>query len=358
MKNFVFSADAHIQEPNSLFLEGLPPSLRGGALHATRDEKFIKVQMGDEVLHRIRTGGGDIQRQVSKGLAGRFADMDKDGIDAEILFPQLCIYAYRVKDPELELATVQLYNDWCLNHVKDHRDRLVPCAILPVRRLSDTLAELKRVAAMGYTACTLPSVTPEGVTQYNSEEWDPIFAFAAAAKIPFCLHAGTGLADFIFERGPGGAIFNYTRQITDAMNSITLLVGGGVLDRNPGAEVVTVECGASWLAGLSERMDEVFHAHYYVAPKLRNLPSEIVRRQVKCSFQFDRACVLSRKVTGHQAMMWGADYPHAEGTFPNSQSVIAGIFEGVDISESEKADIMGGTAARLFRLRRPEFANG
>lgn len=36
--------------------------------------------------------------------------------------------------------------------------------------------------------------------------------------------------------------------------------------------------------------------------------------------------------------------------------MIAHLFDGVDISERDKADIVGGNAARLFRLDRPEFA--
>ena len=65
---------------------------------------------------------------------------------------------------------------------------------------------------------------------------------------------------------------------------------------------------------------------------------------------------MSRSVTGTQAIMWGSDYPHHEGTFPKSRDVLAKLFEGIDITEREKADIIGGNAARLFRLPRPEFA--
>jgi predicted TIM-barrel fold metal-dependent hydrolase len=33
--------------------------------------------------------------------------------------------------------------------------------------------------------------------------------------------------------------------------------------------------------------------------------------------------------------------------------VIAGLFEGIDITEQEKVDILGGNAARLFRFQIP-----
>jgi predicted TIM-barrel fold metal-dependent hydrolase len=76
---------------------------------------------------------------------------------------------------------------------------------------------------------------------------------------------------------------------------------------------------------------------------------------VKASFQYDRACIMSRSITGHQAVMWGSDYPHAEGTFPRSREVVEKLFDGIQISEQERADIIGGNAARLFRFSHPKL---
>jgi predicted TIM-barrel fold metal-dependent hydrolase len=159
------------------------------------------------------------------------------------------------------------------------------------------------------------------------------------------------------ERGAGGALINYTHQMNDALESTMYLVSGGILDRYPTVQVAFVECGASWLAGVAERLDEVYHGHhFFVSPKLSAPPSEIIKRQISSSFQYDRACVMSRSVTGHKGLMWGSDYPHHEGTFPNSRKVLDRLFDGIEITEDEKADIIGRNAARLFRLERPEFA--
>jgi predicted TIM-barrel fold metal-dependent hydrolase len=172
----------------------------------------------------------------------------------------------------------------------------------------------------------------------------------------FVLHTGTGLDTVQPERRAGGAVINYTNQACDAWQTIMYMVAGGLLDRHPKARVAVIESGASWLAALCERMDEVYHAHQvYVRPKLSLDPSEIVARQVSASFQYDRACVMARSITGTRALLWGSDYPHAEGTFPDSRKVLAELFDGIEISDTEKADIVGGNAARLFRLQRPEF---
>lgn len=165
------------------------------------------------------------------------------------------------------------------------------------------------------------------------------------------MHTGTGREDVRSHRGPGGAVINYAIQSCDGMLTVMQLVAGGVLDRFPGAKVCCIESGASWLAAVAERMDEVYEAHdIFVKPKLSLTPREIIARQVACSFQYDRACIMSRSVTGTKALMWGADYPHHEGTFPRSKAVLAHIFDGIEISEQDKFDIVGGNAARLFRL--------
>jgi len=158
------------------------------------------------------------------------------------------------------------------------------------------------------------------------------------------------------ERGAGGALINYAHQMNDSLECTMYLVAGGILDRYPKVHVAFGECGASWLAAVAERLDEVYHGHhFFVAPKLSAPPSEIIKRQLHSSFQHDRACIMSRSVTGHKALMWGSDYPHHEGTFPNSRKILHHLFDGIEITEQEKADVIGGNAARLFRLERPEF---
>lgn len=354
---FIFSADSHLVEPNELFLDGMPASLKRHALRAVKEGDMIVTRTEEQVIYRLKPQMIELvgeKRIGARDLGGRLQDMARDGIDAEICFPSLGLWTYALTDPEAELATTQIYNDWNNSYLSGHLDTFVRCGVLPVRRLTDTVAELKRLGQLGFSAAMLPSVTPTGVPRYNSAEWDPVFAAAAELGIVLVLHTGTGLETVIHERGAGAAVVNYTRQMNDGIDAITYMVAGGVLDRNPTAQVAVIECGASWLAALSERMDEVYFAHApFVHPKLSVPPSEVIRRQVKASFQHDRACIASRHVTGVEALLWASDYPHAEGTFPHSQAVISKLFDGITITEKEKADILGGNAVRLFRLQRP-----
>ena len=107
------------------------------------------------------------------------------------------------------------------------------------------------------------------------------------------------------------------------------------------------------LVALAERMDEVCEAHAnFVRPKLSRKPSQIIDDQVWASFQHDRACIVAAAagLPGAKNVMWGSDYPHAEGTFPISRQLTDDLFAGLNVSEAVKRDILGLNAAKLFRI--------
>jgi predicted TIM-barrel fold metal-dependent hydrolase len=366
MSRFVFSADGHVKEPQDLFTQNLPASLREHSIYIKKEGDFLLTCAGDNVLFRFainrppRKDGFDFGRPNQKGgvdLDARLEDMAMEGIDAEIVFPTLGMMTFLLTNREAELASCQVYNDWLTAFVGDRTDTFVRSGVLPVHHFEDTVLEMERIAKQGYTSVMLPSYMPAGVPGYTDPSWDPVFDAAQRLGQVVTLHTATGRDDVRPARGPGAAVINYTCQMLDAQRSIMEMVAGGLLDRFPQVQVAIIESGASWLAGLSERLDECYHGHYaFVQPKLSVPPSEIIKRQINVSFQYDRGCIMSRSVTGTKGLMWGSDYPHHEGTFPNSRKVLAELFDGIDISEQEKADIVGGNAARLFRLPRPEFA--
>lgn len=359
MKDFIFSADSHIVEPADIFLEGLPASLKQHAIRTRHEGDYLLTGTDDKIIFRLRVGKhretelGDNKRRGAKEIAGRLEDMELEGIDAEICFPSLALWLYGLEHPEAEAASARVYNDWNHGFLKDHPSRFVRCGVLPVLDFSNTVAELEYLAARGYKAAMLPAVSPQGLPKYNDEKWDPVFAKAASLGIVFVMHTGTGLETVTPERGPGGAIINYSNQALDAANTVQYLVAGGILDRNPGAKVAFIEAGASWLVAMAERMDEIEVAHAnFVRPKLSRRPSEIIDAQVWSSFQNDRSCILAADMglPGARNVIWGSDYPHAEGTFPVSRSIVKELFEGLAVKDETRRNILGLNAANLFSI--------
>ena len=79
------------------------------------------------------------------------------------------------------------------------------------------------------------------------------------------------------------------------------------------------------------------------------MPSEYVQRQFHVSFQDDPVAVACRHITGLSTIVWGNDYPHAEGTFRGSRQLIAEQFAGVP--DAERDAMIGGTLGGLLGLQ-------
>jgi hypothetical protein len=78
------------------------------------------------------------------------------------------------------------------------------------------------------------------------------------------------------------------------------------------------------------------------------MPCEYLARQFHDSFQDDPVAVACRHITGLSSIVWGNDYPHAEGTFRGIQELIKQQFAGVP--DAERKAMLGGTLAEILGL--------
>lgn len=360
MNTFIFSADAHVNEPAGLFEERLPAGLRDAALHIERKDGYMNCITGDRLIHRMQLADGvsaDIgleKRSGGSNIEMRLNDMARDGIDAEHIYPQLMMLAWALPR-ELAVAHAEVYNDWVISHFSKHLDRFVPSAVLSCFDPAETLGEIKQCKAKGFRSVMMPVVLPKDAPKYNSALWDQVWQAISDTGMVVNMHLATG-DELVSERGSGAAIINYTRMAFHVMDTITVLISSGVFERFPKIKVVHAEAGASWMRALGERLDEAFIAHkHYVSPKLKKLPSQYLYNNIVAGFQFDNDAVENRKITGTDCLIWCSDYPHLEGTFPNSKKVIDQIFNNVPVSDADKEAILGGNAAKLYGLTPKKF---
>src|ERR1044072_8464302 len=74
-------------------------------------------------------------------------------------------------------------------------------------------------------------------------------------------------------------------------------------------------------------------------------PSDIFREHVGATFMRDRTAILNRELIGRENIMWGSDYPHVDGAWPDSAGDLADQFEGVSLEDQKR---IGRTNAIRF----------
>lgn len=346
------SADAHVDEPHDLWFERMDPALRDRAprqIETDADGGWSLVVNGDPIGWNALTYEEAAENETARVDAVapdvRLAMMRTDGINGEIVYPTIGLYAWNITDPHVGEATCRIYNDWIVERLGG-QPRIKLAMMLPTWSVEMAQAEIARVARHDSVgALLLPLV---GTPEWNLPAWEPLWAAISETGLPVAMHQGTG-HDMIFYRGWGSATANLLATQSMASRATALLSCSGVLERHPALHVVLVEVNAGWLAWTMNTLDEYYLAHEeWSKPKLAELPSHYIRRQIHATFQTDALAVRNVSVTGPDCLLWGNDYPHPESTYPNSRAVLETLLDGVD--EATARAVVGGNAARLFKF--------
>ena len=363
-KYFVVSADCHANEPRNWVKSRIDPAFlsRLPHLEVRNGESFI-ITEGNRPW-KIRTeatdwGPEDILRNKTGYTAEeRIADQDSDGVDVEIVFPNKGIHSFGNNDPGFSMAMCRAWNDWAHEDYGGHRDRILPMAMIPTLDVAAAIVELQRVAKVGFRGITIPCKPEYGPTgmdhrNYNQPEFEPLWSAIEDVDLPLTIHVSTG-RDPRAASGPGGAIVNYAVHCCAASQEpVANLCASGVLERHPKLRFATIEAGIGWVPWLLEAMDEAFYKHrMWVSPDLKEPPSFYYRRQGFSSFGEDRsglALAVEHDLVG--SFMWANDYPHHEGTWPHSAAAIERTMG--DLTDEQRAKILGGNAARFFGIEPP-----
>jgi len=324
-KYFMVSSDGHLHEPSDLWKEriaekyrerlpGITLDLKGNAFQKTEGFRAIR-------LHNIKFEGEDRLRLAAGTTPEeRLADHAKDGVDAEILFPNKGLTMWATPDAEFSQAMCHVYNSWAWEIFGPYNDRLSPMACIAAGDIPGATLEVQRVAKLGFRGLCLPCKPVWGAhdhqhLNYNLPDFDPLWAAVQDADLPMTFHVSTG-RDPRASRGNGGAIINYAvHSLAPTMEPVANLCASGVLARFPGLRFATIEAGIGWVPWALSAMDEAYKKHHmFVRPKLEMLPSEYFKTRGHASFQEDPPGLdLAR---GHglvDCFLWANDYPHHEG---------------------------------------------
>jgi len=372
IKLWANSGDSHFVEPPDLFDQNLPKDLAARMPQSVKDPDgeyetvTVDGQSFRRKMPRMDTGGArrsltadeflDAKRlegeSLTRGAAGngwdvqaRLADLDGEGIWAELVFPSLGIWSFNIRDPKLAVAGCQTMNDWAMS-IQRQSPRIVATASLPLLDVNDTVAEVRRAADLGFKAGFLPVRPPVSRPGWSSDEWDPLWDAFVEVGMVVAFHIGTephtpDQRTGVYHTGRGGAVLNYTETTFGGQRAICQMVASGALDTRPDLRVMVSEGGSGWIPFIADRLDEAYRQHSAaVRPRLTRPPGETLYQQVYASFQHDhRSSVIALTAAGYRNTVWGSDYPHFEGTFGHTQKTLHELFDDVPAEESRRIRI-------------------
>ena len=378
------SVDDHAIEPPTVWTDRLPASDHAAAPHVEEREINAAAQLGKAVtgLQEVWVYEGKPYPEIGlNAVAGkdpkeydteparyadmipgcydpvaRLADMDLDGIQAQLCFPSFPRFSGTrflvAEDKDLALRCVKAWNDWMLEDwCGAAPGRYIPVSILPLWDPQLAAAELRRVAGKGSKAVTFPeNPVPLGLPSFHTDHWDPVLAAAEEAGTPLCLHFGT--SGRIPQTAPDAPMpVMIALMGCNSMYTLADLLFSPVFHKFPGLKVSLAEGGIGWMPYLLERLDYVWERHrWYTEIDSETRPSDLFRRNVWGCFIDDEAGLALRHTIGIDRLTWECDYPHSDSNWPHARKRAAEML--ADVPDDEAHRIAELNARELFDFPR------
>ena len=377
-RHFTFiSVDDHLVEPPEMFEGRVPARFADLAPRVEIDETGMEFWSYDgkrqykvglnAVVGRPRSELSfeptrfDEMRRGAWDIHARIHDMDLNGVYASLNFPSSLAgfagqrFQLGISDPELALAVVRAANDWHLEAwAGPYPERIIPVQLPWLLDPEVAAAEVRANAERGFRAVTFPEL-PErlGLPSLHTGYWDPFMAACAETGTVVCLHVGSSSsAPMTSSDAPADTIgvlfFGW------AMFAAVDWLYSKLPVRFPDLKICLSEGGIGWVPGLMDRLDHVgrYQEMYATWVDIDLTPREVLARNFWFCTIDDPSGLELRHRIGVDHLMLESDYPHQDGTWPDTQEL---LFEQIGhFPADEVRKITWENASKLFRFPVPE----
>ena len=370
IRHTIISVDDHLVEPPNVFEGRLPKHLQEHAPRVIETDEGHEVwtfdgqvffQVGlNAVVGRPREDWlveptrFDEMRPGCWDVDARVKDQDINGVWASLNFPsQITGFCGRVysqcSDAELGMATTRAFNDWFHDEWwRPHPTRSIPSGITYLGDADEGAREIYRNAARGFVAVTLPEQPHRvGMEPIFSPWWEPIIKACADTDTVICLHVGsTGVVDM--PKGAPMVPLGATLFGQLSLGACAEWLWSGWAVKYPNLKIAMSEGGIGWVAMLHDRLENIVNRSGYGSYFPGDLrPAEVLLRTFWFCTIDDPSTLATRHTLGVDHIMFETDYPHGDGTWPDSQHVFHEVFGSLPADEARK--ISHANAAELFR---------
>jgi predicted TIM-barrel fold metal-dependent hydrolase len=380
----VIDCDTHIVEPYDLWTSRVPARDRDKVLQVVWNEdrhQDVWFVPGHEPIFagaQIAMAGWreyppdrpprlqDAARETWD-VRPRLRYMDEVGVHAQVLYPNIAGFGagnyMLIEDADLRLRSVQIYNDWLVEWTSADPSRFIMTCAVPFWDVEASVREIRRCQDMGHRGILFSS-HPDwfGQPHIADSHWDPIWSLAQDLELSINFHIGSGGAgevDTGYE--PNGPRINYailsSQLFMTNAAAIVHTIAGGVCQRFPNLQFVSVESGIGWIPFFVEAMDWQWKntgLHKYQGDRL--LPSEYFRRQFYSCFWFERGTIEHAiAALGADRILYETDFPHPTCQSPGPATEGRAASEYIadalkSVSDDDRRLILHDNAARLYHV--------
>jgi predicted TIM-barrel fold metal-dependent hydrolase len=375
----LYSADDHVIEPPSLWLDRLPAKFQDRAPRVVevdgRQAWSFNGELAYILMGSCRPKDGYSEQGYAPGGNARFdeirvgcydpverlKDMDIDRVWGQLCFPNYARFAghrfvlnIRPEDNDLALACTRAYNDFLLDEwCATDPSRLFGAAILPLHDINAAVAEFTRVIEKGAKALAFSeNPTVLGLPSVHTGYWDPLWAVANEAQIPVCMHIGS--SSRLISTSDDAPV-----QVALALNGVNSFLAGidwlfsGIFDRFANLNIILSEGGAGWVPYALERADKVFRDSRFANNdsfplKTNTLPSEAFNEHVYVCLVDELFALRSLDFIKTDNLLWEGDFPHGDGLWPSNYDYLEKAL--ADVPDDVATKIAQTNMQRLLHL--------
>jgi predicted TIM-barrel fold metal-dependent hydrolase len=295
-----------------------------------------------------RSLGGTLGKQNDDPMV-QLQDMDKGGIDVQVVFPTGQLSLSRIKENGLAVERARAYNDWLAEFCSANPQRLKGVGVVALQDVDSAVAEARRaVEELGHIALMMPTNVCD--QDIGKRAFWPFYEEVERLGVGLALHGGIHMAERMHGRFDSFIAVHTLAFPFECMAALTGIMFAGVPEAFPTLRIAVMEGGSGWIPFMMDRMDEEFELRgHREAPLLKAKPSEyLTSGRFFIGIEPDESTIpyLAQRI-GADKLLFASDYPHWDSSWPRT------VFEFVerpDLTDEDKRLILGGNAQSFYRF--------
>jgi len=277
-----------------------------------------------------------------RDIAYRHKVLESEGVDTQVI--TLTTPGTHVESPAYAATLATLVNDAFAAIIAERGPRFSALATLPLNDPAASVKEFRRAIEELHLPGAMLFSNVNGVALADERFW-PLYEAADAYGAVLHIHPTSPVG---VEAMTEYWLMPLVGFLMDTTLAAAHLVFSGVGERFPNIQWVLSHLGGA-VPYMAERFDRGFHAFEDCRRNIDRPPSDYLKRWCYDTVNFDpQALKLAIAFAGADHILAGSDYPHQIGSIP---AMLAAL-RGLDISEADKAAILGGNATRVYNFAR------